>query len=787
MVSSEQMGIAVQDLLQDLSTGELALFVGAGVSAGALSGLPLWAPFRDHLLETISGRAENDMKIQRRWDLDLLRKKPEAILEVILDVTGEAGLFSLLTAFRGHTTNPNHRWIASLCYSGLVSCIVTTNFDTLIETALTERGFIEIPIMSISDRAVTDQKSYTVVASPEEWGHPNVLTVISQAISPVMILKVHGTLGAVNSQHRGIIATLRAAAIPLSHAKRNVLDRILRRFSVLVAGYSGNDQDLLPYLLSRHARSRRLYWNFSPSHSSLVTGPGQLVLSAYGSSAASVSFDLASYAGDNLFALLSKEVGIPVPLSASTAERETREVPELSHWTAVVERWCAKQPAHCVYELWGGFLSMMGNRTEASEVYREAVRHATNASVSANELLRLNFKAGREGVEPLILGSGPSEINLVESLKYLRRAAALAHEHAERTLEAETELFLAAVTQLADPADSPRAHLTRAFALAFQSKNEVVLLRWHLFMANDVGMLVSGRSQYFSETAKHLDEVLRLAERTGDLRLAAVACRQLGRGRLWDTGQLRGVLATQLPSPSAEMAEDIRRLFFRSKEICHEIGDLEGLIDTLNNECELYRALDRKEEFEIARREAIALRAKLGDSASQARSLFELAVDDLATGEEELGQSRVERALELWSEAMTLKSVDRNDLEFVGNDLLDRGCDRSEIWKDADHSWACLTVAERIFAFLKDRSRLRHLLEAKALIGPIKTVVWHIGRDLTPGEIERVKQVGGPACAVISPRRVETRGRGPRVGLDLMELSMQEFRMAPSRFEKLES
>ena len=202
----------IQDVARELTNGNLVPVVGAGISAAPPAGLPLWRDFRDRLLSGLDKQNHNTGDHHLNFASTLYKIKPESVLEAVLESTGETGVFSLLEALHGQDPNPNHELLAQLCRDRFVRIVITTNFDCLLESALELRDFTSEPFPLWDKPDLSTTNTFFVAATEEEWAHPALLRVIEERTGPLLLLKLHGTLGHSNAPARGIVATLKKAA-----------------------------------------------------------------------------------------------------------------------------------------------------------------------------------------------------------------------------------------------------------------------------------------------------------------------------------------------------------------------------------------------------------------------------------------------------------------------------------------------------------------------------------------------------------------------------------------------
>ena len=137
-----------------------AFLVGAGISFPA--GVPTAAPFRLKLLHGL-GLNEVDITQYIRANVPF-----ESLVEVLMGLTDCTALLQL---FRGREPALGHRVIARLAKCNLVSVIITTNFDCLLEAALASEG--------VSFDVLTSERSFDSL----DWSSPHLL-----------LIKLHGTI-----------------------------------------------------------------------------------------------------------------------------------------------------------------------------------------------------------------------------------------------------------------------------------------------------------------------------------------------------------------------------------------------------------------------------------------------------------------------------------------------------------------------------------------------------------------------------------------------------------------
>lgn len=223
---------------------EVVLLCGAGISLSPPSTLPDWKTLRDETVNAVAGEDAYlrplAAKATARELLSVPGSRglaPEVVASIISSVTG--GYFQALTALRGTAPNGNHVAVARTARRGLIRHIISTNWDGLIEAALEQEG---VP--------------FQVFRTNEEFAACD-----PDADPPgVCVYKIHGCLTVPES----ITARIEDEARGLPEARAAVLRALLRRFLLVLWGYSGQDLKIdLDYLqmLECEPASPGFLWN----------------------------------------------------------------------------------------------------------------------------------------------------------------------------------------------------------------------------------------------------------------------------------------------------------------------------------------------------------------------------------------------------------------------------------------------------------------------------------------------------------------------------------------------
>lgn len=202
----------------------LVVFAGAGISMPAPSSLPSWYAFNDIVLSALTRRVDGfvgaDFSEHLQQQLVATRRdtryfSPDYQAQIIEDEIGSA-YFRILQALDTPDRNACHDSVAALAAQGFVAAIVTTNFDRLLERALTAAG--------VEHRVLRQADEYTAFRPGE---------------GPITILKVHGSVELPDS----MVDTLRQRLVGRPEALEAAVAELLRRHHVLFAGFSGADLD----------------------------------------------------------------------------------------------------------------------------------------------------------------------------------------------------------------------------------------------------------------------------------------------------------------------------------------------------------------------------------------------------------------------------------------------------------------------------------------------------------------------------------------------------------------
>jgi len=234
-------------LLTSLTSRTCVPFVGAGVSIAPPTNALDWNSFIKHIITALATHSKpigyTHSTYQRVLDSVVsYAGKPELVLQVLHDKStlSDDNFFRLLRSLESLKPNFNHYALAQMAANKSLQYIVTTNFDTCIEQALTD---LSIKYKSYVDHEGAAELAYRVRNDKHE--------------GLVHVLKLHGTI----KDKSSIVMTLNEAALPLSTDHHTVIRTIAEKFSFLFVGYSGRDDDIAPLLYSLADVSPGLFWS----------------------------------------------------------------------------------------------------------------------------------------------------------------------------------------------------------------------------------------------------------------------------------------------------------------------------------------------------------------------------------------------------------------------------------------------------------------------------------------------------------------------------------------------
>lgn len=217
-------------LIQSFEAEPPVAFVGSGISIWEPSAMPTGQDFTASLFSLLfDQRFEMEAK-----ELPIIKQLfNEMPFEHILEVCPkpEAAAALILDLYGKETPNLLHEALARSLRQGKISSLVTTNYDCCIETALnqTTGGPVEKVVIENDCSAVNS------------WS--------------TLYFKIHGSSEA-GLEHTAIRTLAEECLLP--RWKRGLLERLLRRKTVVFVGYSGRDFELCPEIA--RISPRKIVW-----------------------------------------------------------------------------------------------------------------------------------------------------------------------------------------------------------------------------------------------------------------------------------------------------------------------------------------------------------------------------------------------------------------------------------------------------------------------------------------------------------------------------------------------
>lgn len=206
------------------------VFVGAGISKPAPTCAPLWNEmFRDFIEAMFERMGHENWPAASAFATDKLRLlsfdfKPETFWELIAAQTSYDLVWKVLKVVNNGAPNLNHRLISLLASRGIIRNIITTNFDEHIDHCLSS---VMRPLIT------RNQIQQAAIEASNNQGLSSCY------------FKVHGTVSMPETLQFTLAHTLR---LPAEKAK--CLEACLSDLPLLIAGYSGNDNDTRPLLFN---------------------------------------------------------------------------------------------------------------------------------------------------------------------------------------------------------------------------------------------------------------------------------------------------------------------------------------------------------------------------------------------------------------------------------------------------------------------------------------------------------------------------------------------------------
>lgn len=216
----------IGELLRLAQGKGLVVLAGAGISMAPPTSLPSWWDFNTAVLRALADRLEATSSrgwVGERFEILIERRKslqaftPDFMAQLMAEEVG-IDYFRVLQGLDTDCCNANHHALADLANARILRAIITTNFDRLVEIALTARG--------VEHRVFATTQDFKLL--------PDAL---DQLDAPLPVIKVHGTVTDLSS----MVDTLAQRVAGRPESLEAAIRTLLLRSPCLVLGFSGAD------------------------------------------------------------------------------------------------------------------------------------------------------------------------------------------------------------------------------------------------------------------------------------------------------------------------------------------------------------------------------------------------------------------------------------------------------------------------------------------------------------------------------------------------------------------
>jgi NAD-dependent SIR2 family protein deacetylase len=498
----------VLDLIR--SKDRFVAFVGAGASAIAPSSLPTWSQFNSLLLEALcdklaafSGNRQptNEMLETFRWRRDKTQFfSPDFQAQLMEEEIG-GDYFAVWQSIDSDVYGPVHAGLAELAAQGRLAAIVTTNFDRLIEKALTAR-----------------KKRFQVFHDVPGFERLEE-TLESGAKMRLPVIKIHGSI----EDAASLVDTLRQRIVGRPQPLLGALRQLLEGYPWLFLGFSGADFSYnRHYLGILDAASTAKGFVFVARPGSKIEDGVTRLAEAFGAEKSSVVIgELASWLSDTF------SFAITPPAAASKSR------PRLEPTTVVRERlaeWTGRLGNMAVVNIVCSLLRSAGLDQEALWLLRKTWKsYRSSDDTTGASYDRYNYNFGMSLLDvgfirnPIALADDQSNV-----IEWRRYADQNAFEYLSRGFKGGR--LRVAGAHLASLL-AYRGEVGSAIQLATDVTDAVLadgngLERCDVALAHTI---IYDVVQVFAPAAAELRQALSAAERLGDECRRAMLCVQLAR------------------------------------------------------------------------------------------------------------------------------------------------------------------------------------------------------------------------------------------------------------------
>jgi tetratricopeptide (TPR) repeat protein len=310
---------------------KVIFFLGAGISKN--SGLPLAKELKSYLLKRLC----DDLQLAYLHEkcLNNVSLPFESFIQIFVDYP--KGFFgSFLEIYKLGKPNANHFLMSNLIKDGHVSEIMTTNFDILLEEALS--------ITHVNFSVLSDEKQFL---SAEK----------GKGISPV-IYKLHGSIDNPNS----IRVTLNMIAQKdLFQSRLKILSHFFDRndVDVVFLGYSCSDEFDINVLIRNMKSSANILYIKHSNNTLFTIEPLNYPFQGWSGSQIVCNTN-------DIIRELSKGFGYTIPITSSSED-----------WTVIIDEWCDTLDLGDKYYFLGCILSDIGEIESSNAVLEKGLEYAT--------------------------------------------------------------------------------------------------------------------------------------------------------------------------------------------------------------------------------------------------------------------------------------------------------------------------------------------------------------------------------------------------------------------------
>jgi tetratricopeptide (TPR) repeat protein len=231
------MHTEIYDLADRIKHKQAIFFLGAGASCDAPSNLPISTILLKEIAERVALPTSTDSQQEA---IERIAKgiRFEVFFQALITALPKKAIAALDIMTSGQA-NYIHDFIALLAVTHHCPLVLTTNFDLLLENALSKRGC-----------------AYSM------WHLPKHFRETLTKTKRFKVIKLHGSLRDSHGQQStdSIAISVNQVGKAIPPHKRRFLQYILKRYDLVFVGYSGlDDFDLAPLLLTTKS-PKKIFW-----------------------------------------------------------------------------------------------------------------------------------------------------------------------------------------------------------------------------------------------------------------------------------------------------------------------------------------------------------------------------------------------------------------------------------------------------------------------------------------------------------------------------------------------